>query len=410
MDPSSPVADLTAFFIQVIGSLLFGLVFLFLWRQSRAVYFGLWAAAWGLRAMATVFGFELLSHGGTGWLAPYTTFDFAFAIVLIAAARAGFGTGLREWRAILRLIALLPVFVTVVFAIAMVSRLEAYHSSHALLLGFIYLYNFLQLRRHGGLGFRMFRFSLIVLSAAFFEHAFIFLWMFNRGNAPDWARYLHHETYYDFALHCVMAFSAMAMWSETQMDRLRGLVAEVESLRRENSNRTDVDGLTGLLNQAAMSRRVEQPAPLDCVVAVCDMDNFKEVNDRYGHLVGDEILRNVGNLLQRSIRHEDEAYRWGGDEFVILFLNQTIEGAAKRMSELELRLSDFRVRGFGVLPISFSWGVADGRDRPLRQTLDEADRAMYAFKRSRSVLPGKVRAQFELEADPAPPASPAHPV
>ena len=178
----------------MIGSLLFGMVFLFLWRQSRAVYFGLWAAAWGLRGVATVFGFELLSHGGIGWLAPYATFDFAFAIVLIAAARAGFGSGLQEWRGILRLIPLLPVFVTLVYAVAMISRLEAYHSSHALLLGFIYLYNFLRLRRHGGLGFRMFRFSLVVLSAAFFEHAFIFLWMYNRGNAPDWARYLHHET------------------------------------------------------------------------------------------------------------------------------------------------------------------------------------------------------------------------
>src|ERR1035438_8966596 len=135
----------------------------------------------------------------------------------------------------LRLIPLLPVFVILVYAVAMVSRLEAYHSSHALLLGFIYLYNFLRLRRQGGLGFRMFRFSLVVLSAAFFEHAFIFLWMYNRGNAPDWARYLHHETYYDFALHCVMAFSAMAMWSETQMDRLRGLLAEVES-RSEGSD------------------------------------------------------------------------------------------------------------------------------------------------------------------------------
>jgi len=321
MDPSNPIADYTAFFIQVIGSLLFGIVFLFLWRQSRAIYFGLWAAAWGLRGVATICGFELLTHGGTIWLAPYATFDFAFAIVLIAAARAGFGSGLQEWRVMLRLIPLLPVFVVLVYFVALISRLEAYHSSHALLLGFIYLYNFLRLRRRGGLGFRIFRFSLVVLSAAFFEHAFIFLWMYNRGNAPDWARYLHHESYYDFALHCVMAFSAMAMWSETQMDRLRGLNAEVEALRRENSNRSDLDSLTGLLNQAALARRVEQPDALDCVVVVCDMDNFKEVNDRYGHLVGDEILRNVGNLLERSIRHDDEAYRWGGDEFVILFLN-----------------------------------------------------------------------------------------
>jgi diguanylate cyclase (GGDEF)-like protein len=384
MDTSNPIVDLSAFYIEVIGALLFGIAFLFLWRQSRAIYFGLWAAAWGLRGVAAIFGFELLSRGGLVWLAPYATFDFAFAIVLIAAARAGFGSGLQGWRGMLRLIPLLPVFVTLVYAVALRSRLEAYHSSHALLLGFIYLYNFLRLRRQGGLGYRMFRFSLVVLSAAFFEHAIVFLWMYNTGNAPDWARYLHHEAYYDFALHCVMAFSAMAMWSETQMDRLRGLVLEVESLRRENSHRSDLDGLTGLRNQAALARRVEQTETPDCVIVVCDMDNFKEVNDRYGHLVGDEILRNVGNLLQRSIRHDDEAYRWGGDEFVILFVNQSPEGAAKRMTEIERRLGEFRVRGFGELPISFSWGVAEGRGQPLRQALDAADHAMYAAKRSRS--------------------------
>jgi diguanylate cyclase (GGDEF)-like protein len=383
MDPSNPIVDLSAFYIQVVGSLLFGIAFLFLWRQSHAIYFGLWAAAWGLRGIAAIFGFELLSRGGLVWLAPYATFDFAFAIVLIAAARAGFGSGLQGWRGMLRLIPLLPIFVTLVYAVALVSRLEAYHSSHALLLGFIYLYNFLRLRRQGGLGYRMFRFSLVVLSAAFFEHAIVFLWMYNRGDAPQWALYLHHESYYDFALHCVMAFSAMAMWSETQMDRLRGLTLEVEVLRRESAHRTDLDGLTGLFNQAALARRVEQPEAPDCVVVVCDMDNFKEVNDRYGHLVGDEILRNVGSLLQRSIRHDDEAYRWGGDEFVILFLNQSTDGAVKRMHEIEQRLSDFQVRGFGELPISFSWGVADGREKALRQALDEADRAMYTAKRSR---------------------------
>src|SRR5208283_2255520 len=345
MDPSNPTVDLSAFFIQEIGALLFGIAFLFLWRQSRAIYFGLWAAAWGLRGVATIFGFQLLSHGGIVWLAPYATFDFAFAIVLIAAARAGFGSGLQGWRGILRLIPLLPVFVSLVYSVALYSRLEAYHSSHALLLGFIYLYNFLRLKRQGGLGYRLFRFSLVVLSAAFFEHAFVFLWMYNQGNAPDWARYLHHESYYDFALHCVMAFSAMAMWSETQMDRLRGLTIEVEELRRENNSRTDSDSLTGLLNQAALARR-----------------------------------------LERSIRHDDEAYRWGGDEFVILFLNQSTEGAAKRMAEIERRLRDFQVRGFGGLTISFSWGVAEGRGRPLREALDEADHAMYDSKRNRGLV------------------------
>ena len=227
------------------------------------------------------------------------------------------------------------------------------------------------------MGARIFRFSLLVLAAAFFEHAIILLYLFNRGGAPAWAVYLHHETYYDFALHCVMAFAAMAMWSESQIDRLRDLTGELDHLRRERKHTMDLDRLTGLLNQAALSQRVEEPAGFEGVVVVCDMDNFKDINDRYGHLVGDEILRNIGNLLQSSIRHEDEAFRWGGDEFVILFRNQRTDVAVRRMADIESRLRDFRVRGLGILPIRFSWGTADTAGRPLRDALDEADRNMY---------------------------------
>jgi len=380
---SAQFADFTGLAIQEIGALLFGMVFLFLWRQSRVVYFGLWACAWVIRAVAAVFGYELMRTYNGDWLAPYATFEFAFAIVLVSAARAGFASEMKDWRTSLRLIAILPIFVALVWAIGQSSGLEAYHITHALVLGFVYLYSFLMLRRHQGIGSRIFRFSLMVLAIVFFEHAAMLFYIYHRGTAPQWAQYLHNETYYDFELHCVLAFSAMAMWSETQIDRIRDLGNELDHLRRENTQRFDLDHLTGLLNQAALARRVEQCADFDGVVTVCDMDNFKEINDRYGHLVGDEILRNVGHLLANSIRHQDEAYRWGGDEFVILFLDQRPDVAKQRMAAIEARLRDFRVRGFGVLPISFSWGTSDGRGRSLRDALDEADRGMYALKRSR---------------------------
>jgi diguanylate cyclase (GGDEF)-like protein len=114
------------------------------------------------------------------------------------------------------------------------------------------------------------------------------------------------------------------------------------------------------------------------------MDGFKEINDRHGHLAGDEILRNIGRLLHSSIRDEDEAFRWGGDEFVVLFRDQRPEVASRRMADIEARLRDFQLRGFGTLPISFSWGTAEGRGRALRETLEEADRNMYAMKRRRA--------------------------
>jgi len=383
MDPSSPVADFTAFCIQEIGALLFGGVFLFLYRQSQVVYFGLWAAAWVLRFLAATFGYAMISSQNWRWLAPYCVFEFAFVILLIAAGRAGFSAGFKDWRTVLRLIAILPIFVALVYAFGFASRLEAYHASDAVVLGAVYFYNFATLRKNAGVGARVFRFSLFVLGAAFVEHAGIFLYLVHSKSSPVWALYLRHETYYDFTLHCVLAFAAMAMWSESQVDRIRDLASELDHVRREARNTIDLDRLTGLFNQSALAARIETCFAFDGVVAVCDMDSFKEINDRYGHLVGDEILRHIGHLLQTSIRSEDAAFRWGGDEFVVLFHNNPPRTAGPRMAEIESRLREFRVRGFGVLPISFSWGAAEGRGRTLREALDEADRVMYQFKRTR---------------------------
>ena len=389
--PPARLPDLTAFYIQEIGALLFGLVFLFLYRQSRVVYFGLWAVAWVLRLLAAFFGFELLRTAQPGWLAPYATFEFAFAIVLISAARAGFASGIKDWRTVLRLISILPIFVALVWAFGLYSRLEAYHASHALVLSFVYLYNFFTLRRSAGIGARVFRFSLLVLAAVFLEHAMLVWYLYDTGGAPAWA--LTCTTKPTTISLCTACWRSPP-WrcgAKARSTASRDLRAEVDHLRRESEQGPDLDHLTGLLNQAALARRVEEPADFEGVVAVCDMDNFKDVNDRYGHLVGDEILRNIGNLLHSSIRHEDEAFRWGGDEFVILFHNQRAEVARTRMSGIEARLRDFRVRGYGALPISFSWGTADAHGRTLRDALDEADRNMYALKRTRARAPGPPR-------------------
>src|SRR3982750_1156370 len=138
MLPVGALPDPSAFYIQEIGALLFGLVFFFVYRESRAVYFGLWAIAWLLRFLAAIFGFQLLRTMHAGWLAPYATFEFAFVIVLISAARAGFASDLKDRRTVLRLIAILPVFVTLVYVIGRSAGIEAYHGSHAVLLATVY--------------------------------------------------------------------------------------------------------------------------------------------------------------------------------------------------------------------------------------------------------------------------------
>jgi len=378
MGPAGPIPDFAAFYAQEIGALLFGLVFVFLYRQSRVVYFGLWSSAWLLRFLAAIFEYQLLRTGSRGWMAPYAVFEFGFAIVLIAAARAGFASGVKDWRTVLRLISILPVFVALVYAFGWYSRPNGYRAADALVLCGVYVYNFAALLKNAGLGARVFRLSLLALAAGFLARAMTLAGV----SRID----LGYESYGDFVFHCVLAFAAMAMWNESQIGRIRVLAGEVEYLRRENQQRLDLDDLTGLLNHAALSRRVEQGAAFDGVVAVCDVDNFKDVNDTYGHLAGDEILRNIGNLLKSSIRHEDEAFRWGGDEFVILFHNQRLEVAHNRMREISARLREFRVRGHGALPITFSWGAAEAAGRALREAVDEADRSMYVLKRGKQGL------------------------
>jgi|SRR5215831_5310929 len=369
---------------DVVASLLFCLVFLFLWRQSGILYFAYWSLAWALQVVALLCIGLYFSAGKAFWLGPYALFEFAFALALLVAARSGPSRAAYTRMSVVSLLLGFPLFLAIIYLLGLHNSFEGFQAVHALILGSIYLYSFFVLRGRAGVGGRLFRFSLLCLAIAFLNNAAVFFYLHNRGERPQWPRYLQYNSLYDFVLLTLLAFAAMAMWIENQRDRIEALAGELDAVRRDSLKNLDLDRLTGLLNQSALERRMESGEPFSGVVAVCDMDNFKSVNDQYGHLVGDEILRNIGHLVRSSIRQEDEAFRWGGDEFVILFRNQNLPVVKARMIEIRRRLSDFRVRGYGALPISFSWGTGEATGTPLRQVLDAGDRDMYSFKRSRT--------------------------
>lgn len=182
----------------------------------------------------------------------------------------------------------------------------------------------------------------------------------------------------------LLAAAAVVMLQRSlgQKRELQRLEAELERLRQE-AGRLDQDPLTGLGNHAALLRWLEAGrAEAGCLV-VSDLDDFKQLNDRYGHLVGDEVLRGAGQLIAASIRPEDRAYRWGGDEFVIFFSKSERAVVEARMRELEERLLKFQLRNHGPLPVRFRWGLAETGGRPLQDILEEADRRMLEAKRER---------------------------
>lgn len=342
----------------------------------------MWSAAWAAQSAAVALGSEFLAGGHAIWLVFYAFLEFLFAVLLVAAARAGFSGYIRNWRTPLMIAAVFPAFLAGIYTFGTGRRPEAFHALHACILGTLYVYNYAAIRGKG-LGGTVFRLSLLCLGGTYYYHAAVFVYAYASDLPAQAIQGLGFAALLDFALNALASFAAMAMWIEHQRDRMRELAGEVDRVRRDSARSLDLDGLTGLLNGSALSKRMDDGTTFAGVAAVCDMDEFKEINDRYGHLAGDEILRNIGHLLRASIRPQDEAFRWGGDEFVVLFHNEDREVACARMQAIANRLRDFRVRGHGVLPISFSWGAAEAASRSLRDVVDEADRQMYACKRTR---------------------------
>lgn len=383
MSPEQPIPELMSLTVQVLGTCLFCSIFAFLWKRSGVVYFGLWSLAWLAFTIAVIVRALYTDTRIPAWGLASALMIFVYCVLLLAAARAGLSGSKANWRTPLRSLLFFPIFLLFAYLLTHSGRpTVGVRAMPALLLAGIYFYNFAVIGGYTGPAGKCFRISLLCLCLLFLQQAIGFLY-FHFNGISEWAHYRDLNRLGEFGLGAILTFFALAMWIEIQNDRIAAIAGELDRVRRHSLANQDLDVLTGLLNQAALAKRMEDTAGFHGVVTVCDMDNFKEVNDRCGHLVGDETLRNIGHLLRTSIRGEDEAFRWGGDEFVILFHNQNQDVAHNRMRAIDARLHGFNVRGYGALAISFSWGIAEAHGRPLRETLDEADQRMYEFKRER---------------------------
>jgi diguanylate cyclase (GGDEF)-like protein len=169
------------------------------------------------------------------------------------------------------------------------------------------------------------------------------------------------------------------------------LTSNWEQERRRLMRMSRVDGLTGLRNLRALQEQLPTwlgPAARTgrrMAVMMMDVDGFKTVNDRLGHGLGNELLKEVANLLRFAIRVGDEPYRFGGDEFVLLLSDADGEGAgivATRIQEIYGSMGQ-TLRGTDV-QVSFSIGIAifpeDGTTPEM--LLARADEALYSAKRS----------------------------
>ena len=145
------------------------------------------------------------------------------------------------------------------------------------------------------------------------------------------------------------------------------------------------DELTGLPNRRAVLAQLAEvlAAGKTCAVLILDIDHFKAINDQYGHLVGDEVLRAVAGVVANVLRRPMVAGRLGGEEFLLLLAQMELEAAVQVAEQVRAAVTDLDTsRWFSGRPLSASAGVAMAHPGPggVADALRRADEALYAAK------------------------------
>lgn len=158
-------------------------------------------------------------------------------------------------------------------------------------------------------------------------------------------------------------------------NELKKLIMELIQNQAELTDDVLIDPLTKIYNRRILNHINDYN-----VIVMCDIDNFKQINDHYGHTVGDEIIKFVAKVLSLNTRQYDFVCRYGGDEFLIIFTNCSEEIVINRMQNVQAQLADNDIIS-GKLTISV--GIAEKQDDDnLQLSIDKADKALYYSKLS----------------------------
>jgi len=158
------------------------------------------------------------------------------------------------------------------------------------------------------------------------------------------------------------------------------------------------DPLTGLLNRARLNLEIERHAKNhpesrrefeDRVLSAIlfDLNNFKNINDTYGHQIGDRVLRDTALRLKRLARDQDLVFRIGGDEFLIIIYSNTNDDAQNTIKRIDEKISPLKQELASLeIPYGFSYGVATGNPESFEHIIHQADLNMYKKKQPDSEI------------------------
>ena len=211
------------------------------------------------------------------------------------------------------------------------------------------------------------------------------------------------EEYADSFNYVNAKMFSVEMWMKYYMqkdeyqDRIRSLDLKIELQQKEKARRlakhqSDIDLLTGVYTRRKLREDIKKLERSDEILNVCigifDIDYFKEKNDTYGHISGDECLRQVSSVIKKCVGGYGSTYRFGGDEFVVIIRKNEyniIQNIASKIRNEMVKLAipnlNSKVSDIVTLSAGFKCGTV-GEGNTVKELLDGADKCLYTVKRS----------------------------
>ncbi len=225
-------------------------------------------------------------------------------------------------------------------------------------------------------------------------------WYYGAGTV-DLARHpgiaeigLEHERMHQYARTLLLSSMDGVPISIQDYERfvsaLKRLRLEVATVQRELEDALyNLDPLTGTPSRMGMLPKLREQHELvlrkvhACTVVMIDLDHFKAINDKYGHVVGDKVLVNVAHYIMAHLRPYDKMFRYGGEEFLICLPNTDLQTGHDIIDRLREELSALRYetneKTIFYVTVSFGLTLLDP-DLPVEQSIDRADKALYVAK------------------------------
>lgn len=211
---------------------------------------------------------------------------------------------------------------------------------------------------------------------------------FLENASQDFLRLPQADALDEAVLEAVRRLTAANQMLQDRLASAEAQLAEQAKRIEEQWSQANSDPLTGLANRRAFDgelsrqfaswRRTRQPF----VVVLLDLDHFKQINDRFGHPVGDEALIRVAQTIQHSVRETDLPARIGGEEFAILCPDADLEAGVRTVERIRQAVSEIFVgKGAESVRVSVSCGIACvAGNEPMQALIRRADEALYAAK------------------------------